>query len=202
MTPTTTTTAARSGAATASTPTSTSTSTPPLAAAATATAATTRPLAAPGVPPLGALRFRSPALRGLAARACRGRSAVIPGIAHACGPRRGSPDLNHASRTGPAQQRPLRDAQPRAHAHHRGRSGEAVLEYQPAAHATPCAVDEQAAAVGARTAVDDEPAGVDEGPVPVRTIEEGIVETRPAAGPVVDERIVARAVGEAGAGVG
>src|SRR5207244_7871937 len=58
--------------------------------------------------------------------------------------------------------------------------GEAVLEYQPAAHATPCAVDEQAAAVGARTAVDDEPAGVDEGPVPVRPIEEGIVETRPA----------------------
>src|SRR5438876_506885 len=196
MTPSTTTTAARSAAATA-------------AAAATRTAAlsaaaATGPIRAPGIPPRGWLRFRRPPLRRLAARACRGRHpvscagdcGVAPGIPHAGGPRRWRGDLNHASRTGPAQQRPLRDSQPRADAHHRGRSGEAVLEYQTAPRAAAPAlraVDKQTAAVVARTAIDDEPAGVDERPV-VRPVEERIVEDRSAKEQVLKERIVARTV--------
>src|SRR5438552_10237805 len=200
MTPSTTTTAARSGTAT-STPTSATT--PPLAAAAAATA--TGPIRAPGIPPRGWLRFRRPPLRGLAARACRGRHpvscagdcGVAPGIPHAGGPRRWRGDLNHAARTGPAQQRPLRDSQPRADAHHRGRSGKTVLEYQTAPRAAAPAlraVDEQTAAIVARTAIDDEPAGVDERPV-VRPVEGRVVQARPAEERVVEERIVARAVG-------
>src|SRR5947208_11043520 len=196
MTPSTsTTTAARSSAAT-SAPTRT-----PALAAATATG----PIRAPRVTPRGWLRFRRPPLRGLAPRACRRRDAVgratgctvIPGIAHPGGPRRWRGDLSHASRTGPAQQRPLWDSQPRADAHHRGRSGEAVLEYQTAPRtAAPAlrAVDEQTAAVVARTAIDDEPAGVDERPV-VRPVEERVVQARPAEERVVEERIVTRAVG-------
>src|SRR5438132_3517153 len=199
MTPSTTTTAARSGTATSP---PTSATAPPLAAAAAATA--TGPIRAPGIPPRGALRFRRPALGGLAPSACRGRHpvsyagdcGVAPGIPHAGGPRRGRGDLNHASRTGPAQQRPLRDSQPRADAHHRGRSGEAVLEYQTAPRAAAPAlraVDEQTAAIVARTAIDDEPAGVDERPV-VRPVEERVVQARSAKERVVEERIVARAV--------
>src|SRR5438105_7158136 len=197
MTPSTTTTAARSAAATAAaaaTPT-----------AALSAAAATGPIRAPGIPPLGALRFRRPAVGGLAPSACRGRHpvscagdcGVAPGIPHAGGPRRWRGDLSHASRTGPAQQRPLWDSQPRADAHHRGRSGEAVLEYQTAPRtAAPAlrAVDEQTAAVVARTAIDDEPAGVDERPV-VRPVEERVVQARPAEERVVEERIVTRAVG-------
>src|SRR5439155_23475450 len=187
---------------------------PPATAAAAATptaalsaAAATGPIRAPGIPPRGWLRFRRPPLRGLAARACRGRHpvscagacGVAPGIPHAGGPWRWRGALHHAARTGPAQQRPLRDSQPRADAHHRGRSGEAVLEYQTAPRAAAPAlraVDEQTAAVVARTAIDDEPPGGDERPV-VRPVEERMGEARPAKERVVEERIVERAVAAA-----
>src|SRR5438477_10244033 len=203
MPPPTTTAAARSGAAaaSASSPAPASTRTSALAAA---TAAGPIP-PAPGVTPLRPLRFRRPALGGLATRARRRRHsvdctvgrAVAPGIAHTGGPRRRRGDLNHTSRTGAGEQRPLRDPQPWTDAHHRGRSGEAVREYQTAARAAAPPlrpVNEQTAAVVARTTVDDEAAREDERPIGVRPVEERIVEARAAEG-VVEEGIVARAVG-------
>src|SRR5205814_2342630 len=146
VTPTTTT--ARSGtAATAATASSAST---PTRASAPSAATPAGPICAPGVTPRGWLRLRRPALGRLATRARRRRHSVgwagAPRIARTGGPRRRRGDLNHASRTGAAEQRPLRDAEPRTDAHHRGRSGEAVLEYQTAPRtAAPAlrAVDEQ-----------------------------------------------------------
>src|SRR5205807_2027718 len=133
VTPTTTTTARSGTAATAATSSSAST---PTRTPALSTATAAGPICAPGVTPRGWLRLRRPALGRLATRARRRRHSVgcagAPRIARTGGPRRRRGDLNHASRTGAAEQRPLRDAEPRTDAHHRGRSGEAVLEYQTA----------------------------------------------------------------------